>query len=43
MAVFLSSQFDVEVTFSTISKTLASIRWSKKAARQKAKERNRDL
>jgi transposase len=43
MAVFLSDEFDVEVSISTISRTLASIGWSKKVARQKAKERNKDL
>ncbi|CRG92909.1 hypothetical protein PISL3812_09987 [Talaromyces islandicus] len=43
MAVFLWDEFNIYVTISTISKALTSIGWSKKTARQKAKERNRDL
>jgi hypothetical protein len=43
MAVFLWDEFRVLVTTCSISRALASIRWSKKAARQIAKERNADL
>jgi hypothetical protein len=43
MAIFLYDEFGVLVNTSTISRALASIRWTKKAARQVAKERNADL
>jgi transposase len=43
MAVFLWDEFGVLVTASTISRALTSIGWSKKVARQIAKERNTDL
>jgi hypothetical protein len=43
MAVFLWDEFDIHVTISSISRALSSIGWSKKIARQKAKERNQDL
>lgn len=43
MAVFLFDEFDVLMNTSAISRALASIGWTKKAARQVAKERNADL
>jgi hypothetical protein len=43
MAVFLWDEFDIRVTKSSISRALASIGWTKKAARSVAKERNADL
>jgi transposase len=43
MAVFLWDEFGVLATASTISRALSSIGWSKKVARQIAKERNADL
>ena len=43
MAVFLHDEFNVLVTTSTVSRTLALAGWSKKAARYMAKERNADL
>lgn len=43
MAVFLWDEFDVLVSTSSISRSLKSINWSKKAARRIAKERNADL
>lgn len=43
MAVFLWDEFDIYVSACCIRKTLASISWSKKTVRQKAKERNQDL
>lgn len=43
MAVFLWDEFQIHVTACAISRALASIEWSKKTARQKAKQRNADL
>lgn len=43
MELFLLDEFDVFVPKSTISDTLHRKGWSKKTARQKAKERNADL
>ncbi|KAL2005970.1 hypothetical protein VTN00DRAFT_9624 [Thermoascus crustaceus] len=43
MAVFLWDEFGKHVTMQSISRALASIGWSKKAARQIAKEQNADL
>lgn len=43
MAVFLYDEFGIYVTTSDISKALKSIKWSKKASRQVAQERNADL
>jgi arginine repressor len=43
MAIFLYDEFRVLVTQSNISRALKSINWTKKAARQIAKERNADL
>jgi transposase len=43
MIVFLWDEFEVLVTKFSIGRALASIRWSKKIARQVAKERNADL
>jgi hypothetical protein len=43
MAVFLWDEFQVLVTAFSIGRALASIGWSKKAARRVAKERNADL
>jgi transposase len=43
MAEFLWDKFGVLVTRFSISRALISIGWSKKAARQVAKERNADL
>jgi transposase len=43
MAVFLCDGFEVLVSTFSISRALASIGWSKIAARQVAKERNQDL
>jgi transposase len=43
MMVFLWDEFEVLVTKFSISRALASIKWSKKVARQVAKERNADL
>lgn len=43
MAVFLWDQFHIHVTTCSISRALTSIGWSKKTAKQKAKERSPDL
>lgn len=43
MAVFLWDENGKHVTIQSISKALASVGWSKKAARQIAKEQNADL
>jgi transposase len=43
MAVFLYDEFDILVTVSSISRALASIKWSRKATRHVAKKRNTDL
>jgi hypothetical protein len=43
MELFFLDEFDVSVPKSTISDALHRIGWSKKTARQKAKERNPDL
>ncbi|EAU30139.1 conserved hypothetical protein [Aspergillus terreus NIH2624] len=43
MAVFLWDEFGKHVSIQSISRALASISWSKKTARQIAKERNADL
>lgn len=43
MELFFLDEFDVSIPKSTISDTLQRNGWSKKTARQKAKERNPDL
>jgi transposase len=43
MALFLWDEFDIQATKSSISRALASKRWSKKIAQVKARERNLDL
>jgi hypothetical protein len=43
MADFLWDEFGVLVTASSIRRALKYENWSKKAAKQKAKERNADL
>ncbi|RYO29315.1 hypothetical protein AA0113_g12065 [Alternaria arborescens] len=43
MAVFLWDEFEVQVSTHSISRALKDIGWSKKAARQIAKEQNADL
>lgn len=43
MVLFLWDEFYIQATKSSISRALASKRWSKKAARVKARERNHDL
>lgn len=43
MALFLWDEFEVIVTIYSISRALASIDWSKKAARRVAQERHADL
>ena len=43
MAVFLWDEFEVRVSTHSISRALKDIGWSKKAARQIAKEQNADL
>lgn len=43
MALFLWDEFGKHVTIQSISRALASVGWSKKAARQIAKEQNADL
>ena len=43
LAAFLQDDFDVEVSKSTISRTLKAEGWSKKTIRRKAKEQNEDL
>jgi hypothetical protein len=43
MALFLWDEFDIQTTKSSISRALASKRWSQKNARVKARERNHDL
>ncbi|KAK8872328.1 hypothetical protein PGQ11_002842 [Apiospora arundinis] len=43
MVVFLWDEFEILVTTYSISRALASIRWSNKTARRVAKERNADL
>jgi len=43
MAVYLFDKFNVLVNTSAISRALASVSWTKKAARQVAKERSADL
>lgn len=43
MVVFLWDEFEILVTTHSISRALASIRWSKKTARRIARERNADL
>lgn len=43
MAIFLWDNFQEIVTISTISRSLASAKWSKKVARQTSKDRNADL
>ena len=43
MAVFLWDEFEVLVTTSSIRRALKYEGWTKKAAKQKAKERNADL
>jgi hypothetical protein len=43
MTVFLSDEFDELVSTASISRALASAKWSKKVTRQIAKDRNADL
>ena len=43
LAAFLQEEFDVDVSTSTISRTLIAEGWSKKMIQRKAKERNADL
>ena len=43
MALFLWDEFEVIVTIHSISRALASVDWSKKAARRVAQKRNADL
>lgn len=43
MIVFLWDEFNIRVTNCSISRTLVSVHWSKKIARQKTKEHNSDL
>lgn len=43
MAIFLWDEFRVQVTNSSLKRALASVGWSKKVARQRAKEQNADL
>ena len=43
MEIFLSDEFRVQVTNSSLKRALASVGWSKKVARQRAKEQNADL
>ena len=43
MAIFLWDEFEVLMTTFSIRKALASIGWTKKAARRVAKEQNADL
>ncbi|RYP01002.1 hypothetical protein DL763_000423 [Monosporascus cannonballus] len=43
MAIYLYDEFEVLLTTSSISRALASARWSKKVARRIARERNADL
>jgi len=43
LAAFLQDDFDVEVSKSTISRTLKAEGWSKKTIRRKAREQNADL
>lgn len=43
MAVLLWDEFGKHVTIQSISRALASVGWSKKAARQIAKEQNADV
>lgn len=43
MAVFLWDEFGRHVTIQSISRALASVGWSKKTAKQVAKEQNADL
>lgn len=43
MAVFLRDEFEAQVTVHSIGRALASVGWSKKAARRIARERNADL
>jgi hypothetical protein len=43
MAVFLPDEFDKDIAISIINRNLALFGWSKKIARQKAEEHNKDL
>lgn len=43
MAVFLQDEFDIAVSPSSIKRALSSAGWTKKTARNRAQERNRDL
>ncbi|KAJ5335727.1 uncharacterized protein N7506_005663 [Penicillium brevicompactum] len=43
MAIFLWDEFRIQVTNSSLKRALASVGWSKKVARQRAKEQNADL
>lgn len=43
MALFLQDEFDITVSTSSIKRALSSAGWTKKTARNRAQERNRDL
>jgi hypothetical protein len=43
MAINLWDEFRVQVTTSSLKRAFASVGWSKKVARQRAKEQNADL
>ena len=43
MALFIWDEFHIKVTNSSLKRALASVGWSKKVARQRAKEQNADL
>ena len=43
MVIFLWGEFRVQATNSSLKRALASVGWSKKVARQRAKEQNADL
>jgi hypothetical protein len=43
MARFIHNEFGITVSQASVSRTLASIKWSKKITRQVAREQNADL
>jgi arginine repressor len=43
MARFVQEEFSIEVSQASVSRALASIKWSKKTTRQVAREQNADL
>jgi hypothetical protein len=43
MVIFLLDEFRVQVTNSSLKRAFASVSWSKKVTRQRAKEQNADL